>query len=114
MSVRDERDFLLRMIAMAAATVARLRGRLTGGDGGSAAEVVQSARAAQAELLGRDGALLQKLDPASAAQMLGPERILAWADLLQLEADALRAAGKADEARAVEIRALALVSLIKR
>ena len=110
MSVRDERDYLLRMIAMAAATVARLRGRLTGGGGGSAAEVVQSVRAAQAELLGRDGALLRMLDPASAAQMLGPERIPAWADLLQLEADALRADGKSAEADAVEARVNVLKS----
>ncbi len=108
MSVRDERDYLLRMIAMAAATVARLRGRLTGGEGGIAAEVVTSARTAQAELLGRDGALLRMLDPTSAAQMLGPERIPVWADLLQLEADALRADGKVDEANAVEARAKAL------
>jgi hypothetical protein len=107
-SVRDERDWLLRMIAMAAATIARLRGRLTKGDGGSAAEVVKEVRAAQAELLGRDGALLRMVDPASAAQMLGPDRIPAWADLLQLEADALRADGKVDEATATESRARAI------
>ncbi len=112
--IRDQRDYLLRMIAMAVATVARLRGRLTGGDGGSAAEVVKAARTAQAELLGKDGALLRMLDPASAAQMLGADRIPAWADLLQLEADALRADGKSDEAIAVEARANALAAPKKR
>ena len=104
--LRDERDWILRMIAAAAAAIARLREKLAGG--GSAAEVVDAARAAQGELLGKDAHLLRSLDPASAARMLGKERIPAWADLLQLEADALRAAGKVDEAAALEQRVRAL------
>ena len=104
--LRDERDYILRMIAAAAAAVARLRGKLAGGE--AAAEVVQLARAAQGELLGKDAALLRALDPASAARMLGAERIPAWADLLQVEAEALRANGRADDAAAAESRASAL------
>jgi hypothetical protein len=110
--LRDERDYLLRMIAAAAAALARLREKLTGG--GSPAEVVQAARAAQAELLGKDAALLRALDPASAARMLGADRIPAWADLLSLEADALRADGKDGEAASAESRAQVLVSQQKK
>ena len=104
--LRDERDYILRMIAVAAAALARLRERLA--SGGSAAEVVEAARAAQGELLGKDATLLRALDPASAARMLGSDRVPAWADLLQLEADALRAVGSADEAAAIDQRVSAL------
>ena len=54
------------------------------------------------------------LDPASAARMLGAERIPAWADLLQLEADALRADGKSNEANATESRARAVRATSKQ
>jgi len=104
--LRDERDYILRMIAAAAAALARLRERLA--SGGTPAEVVNAARAAQGELLGKDAMLLRALDPESAARMLGRDRVPTWADLLQLEADALRAAGKADEATALEQRVRAL------
>jgi len=104
--LRDERDYILRMIAVAAAALARLRERLA--SGGSAAEVVEAARAAQGELLGKDATLLRALDPASAARMLGADRVPAWTDLLQLEADALRAVGSADEAAAIDQRVSAL------
>lgn len=111
--LRDERDYILRMIAAAAATVARLRQRLAGG--GSAAEVVQASRAAQAELLGKDAALLRAIDPASAAQMLGGgDRLPAWVDLLRLEAEALRADGKTAEADSLEQRASTLEERAKR
>jgi len=107
--LRDERDYILRMIAAAAAAVSRLRGKLAGGE--ATAEVVQEARAAQGELLGKDAMLLRALDPASAARMLGAERIPAWVDLLQVEAEALRADGKHDDAIAVEGRSKALAQL---
>lgn len=113
--LRDERDYILRMIAAAAAAVARLRQRLTGGGAGSAAEVVHAARAAQTELLGKDASLLRAVDPASAAQMLGGvERLPAWVELLKLEADALRADGKTAEADALEQRARTLEARIRR
>lgn len=110
--LRDERDYILRMIAAAAAAVARLREKLAGG--GTPAEIVQAARAAQGELLGKDAALLRALDPDSAARMLGTERIPAWADLLQLEADALRADARLDDAAAIESRAKTLRSISER
>ena len=113
--LRDERDWILRMISAAGATVAQLRGRLTGGGGGTAVEVVKAARAAQAELLGKDAGLLRAVDPATAAQILGgTERVPAWVDLLRVEADALRADGKNTEADALEQRATALEQRAKR
>ena len=102
--LRDERDYLMRMIAAAAAIVAKLRTRLSGG--GAPDEIVREARQAQGELLGKDWGLLRALDAASAAQILGDkDKRAAWADLMRVEAEALRAAGKADEASALEQRA---------
>ncbi len=104
---RDERDYLLRMIAIAAAAVARLRERLRGG--AQASEVIKEAQAAQGQLLGKDAALLRALDPASAVHALGDkERLAVWAELLRVEAEAERAAGRIAEADALERRANAL------
>lgn len=105
--LRDERDYLLRMIAAAAAAVARLREGLR--NGASGVEVASEARSAQAELLGRDATLLMMLDPRSAAQTLGDEQRLArWIELLRVEAEALRAAGRDQEVLAIESRIAAM------
>lgn len=99
--LRDERDYILRMIAAAAAAVARLRERLVGG--AQPDEIVQGARAAQTELLGKDASLLRALDPGTAAQLLADKKRLGvWADLLRVEAEAHRQAGRADEASTLE------------
>lgn len=106
--LRNERDYILRMIAAAAAALARLRERVAAG--APAAEVVQAARAAQGELLGKDATLLRAVDPASAAHMLGDvDRLPVWAELLRVEADAQRAAGHVDDAEALEQRARVLL-----
>lgn len=102
--LRSEREYMLRMIAAAAAMVARLRERLAACSV-VADEVLKDARAAQEELLGRDAGLLRALDPASAAQLIASTAFLeAWADLMRVEADALRAAGRQEEAAAVDAR----------
>lgn len=102
--LRDERDYILRLIAAAAAAVARLRTRLAGG--GSPEEIVREAREAQGELLGKDAPLLRLLDPSSAAHALGdPARLREWAKLLRVEAEAHRAAGREAEADSLEARA---------
>ena len=103
---RDERDYILRLIAAAAAAVGRLRERLT--SQAQPAEVVREARAAQGELLGRDAMLLQAVDPASAASLLDPKRLALWAELLRVEAAAHRQAGAEREAQALEARAVVL------
>lgn len=101
--LRTERDYILRMIALAAAIVARLREKLA--KGGEAREVVAEVRVAQGELLGKDATLLRALDPATAAQLMDPQHAKAWADLLRVEAEALRSGGSSDEADAVDRRA---------
>jgi hypothetical protein len=102
--LRSEKDYIMRMIAAAAAAVARLRERLTGG--AAPEEVVQEARAAQTALLGPEALLLRALDPASAAHAIGdPDRLRAWADLLLIEAEALRKAGSNSEADVLAQRA---------
>ena len=102
--LRDRRDYLLRMIEQAAAAAARLRQRLLGGD--PVEEVVREARAAQIELLGKDAAMLAMLDGRSAAHVLGDrERLIQWAELLRVEAEAHRGAGRHAVAAALEQRA---------
>jgi hypothetical protein len=113
MSIRDERDYILRMIAVAAAAVARLRKLLTGE--GSASEIAREARSEQDKLLGKDANLLNALDAASAASFMANKETLAvWADLVQLEADALRAAGETERADARERRARALGDILPK
>lgn len=110
--LRDERDYILRLIAAAAAAVARLRSRLAGG--GSPDEIVQEARVAVGELLGKDAQLLRMLDPSSAVHALGdPDRLKQWVQLLGVEAAAQRAAGREPEAVALEARASGLASGLK-
>ena len=105
--LRSEKDYIMRMIAAAAAAVARLRERLTGG--AAPQEIVEEARAAQTALLGPEALLLRALDPASAAHAIGDaDRLRAWTDLLLVESEALRKAGQITEADALEQRALAL------
>jgi len=105
--LREQRDFLLRLINQASIALARLRERLLGGTNPD--EIVAAARAAQGELLGKDAAMLTMLDPASAAHVLGDNQLVAmWAELLSLEADAHRSAGRDTEARALDQRATIL------
>jgi hypothetical protein len=110
--LRTERDYILRMIAVAAAAIARLREKLA--KQGEVADVVAEVRVVQGELLGKDASLLRALDPASAAQLMDPQHAKAWADLLRLEADAMRASGSGDEAAAVEQRAAVLEARAKK
>jgi hypothetical protein len=105
--LREEKDYLLRLINQASIALARLRERLLGGT--TPDEIVQAARAAQGELLGKDAPMLRLLDPASAAHVLGDKQILAmWADLLRVEADAHRKVGRVDEADRLARRAQSL------
>lgn len=101
-------DYLLRLIQQAAAALRRLRGRLSGGDD-AAQEVAAEAHAVIGELLGTRRELFDRLDPHSAAQLLGdPERVRLWADLLTLRADAVAATGNRDEAGRLTQRSTAL------
>jgi hypothetical protein len=110
--LRYERDYIMRMIAAAAAAVARLRAKLAGGAPGN--DVVGEARTAQTALLGSEALLLRALDPASAAHAIGdPERLEAWSALLSVEAEALRTTGDDVGAEQILKRAAALSELAK-
>lgn len=100
-------DYLLRMIAQAAAALRRMREKLIGG--GSADEVLRDAGAAIGELLGPQRMLLERLDASSAASIVGnADTVRAWSMflLLQAEAEALR--GNRTEAARLSSRARAL------
>ena len=99
--LRSERDYIMRMIALAAAAVARLREKLAAG--AKPVEIIGEVRSAQSQLLGKDLAIYRALDGASAASLIGDrETMRAWADLLELEAEALRADGESAEAARLE------------
>jgi hypothetical protein len=68
MSLRDEHDLILRTVAVAAAALARLRQRMSGG-GERLVDIVTEARTAQGELLGKDAPMLRVLDPDSASHI---------------------------------------------
>ena len=106
--LREQRDFLLRLINQASIALAAMRERLLAGTNPD--EIVRAARTAQGELLGKDAAMLTMLDPASAAHVLGDKQLVAmWAELLRLEAEAHRRAGRDTEARALEQRSTVLL-----
>ena len=106
----QRQDYLLRLIAQAAAALRRLRERLVGGD--APAEIVEEARAAQRALLGKDVSLLRALEPATAAGLVGDRRRIAlWAELVRVEGAALRREGRDAEGAALEARADALARL---
>lgn len=100
-------DYLLRLIAQAAAAMRRLRELLVGG--GSAEEVVRDAGAAIGTLLGPQGPLLERLDASSAAIIVGnADTVRAWSSLLLLQSEAESMRGNEAEARRLAARARAL------
>lgn len=107
--LRSERDYIMRMIALAAAAVARLREKLAAG--AKPADIIGEVRSAQSQLLGKDLAIYRALDGASAASLIGDKETMgAWADLLELEAEALEADGESAEAARIE----AIVAALRR
>jgi len=102
-------DYLLRLITQAAAALRRLREKLEGG--ASASEVAHQAGAAIGELLGPQRALLERLDTASAAQIVGnADTVRAWSSLIELQADAEDALGHSAASQRLRSRARSLTS----
>lgn len=100
-------DYLLRLITQAGAALRRLREKLVGG--GSADEVVRDAGAAIGELLGPQRALLERLDAASAAGIVGnADTVRAWSQLLLLQSEAETLRGNRTDAARLSARARAL------
>lgn len=101
-------DYLLRMIAQAAAALRRLREKL---GHGTEDEVVREAGAAIGQLLGPQRGLLEMLDAASAARSVGnPDTVRAWSELLMLQADAESLRGNEPAATRLRARATALLA----
>jgi hypothetical protein len=101
-----KRDVVLRWIEEFGRLIARLLRRGTAGDLDLALEEIERATG---DLLGGLAPLVPKLDAASAAQIIAdPDRIFAWAQLVELgglvaEARGDAGAGLAARARAVEL-----------
>lgn len=107
MSASRREDYLLRQAKAIAAMLAAIAGRRLSGDADQARSELEQAYSL---LLGSQGDLLRQVDAATAAKLLGsPERILAFAQLLEeeaaQEADASRRALLQD--RAIELRGAA-------
>jgi hypothetical protein len=100
-------DYILRLIQQAAAALRRFRERLGSGD--SAEAVSTDVSTAIATLLGPQRAMLERLDGWSAANLLGdPERVFLWAEMVRLQSDLERAAGRDAAADQLATRAAAL------
>lgn len=103
----EKRDYILRMIAQLRQLAEALVGKVRSGE--DSAELQAQARESLAGLLGPMGDVAQRLDSASAAQMVNdPDILSAWAHVLAAEAEAHRAAGDAASAGALARRALEL------
>ena len=101
-----QRDVVLRWIEQLARLVARLLGRGSPGDLATARDQVDEA---VASLLGPLAPILPRLEADSAAELLGdPERIFAYAQLLDLDAAIGEAMGEREAAPDVRARAVAL------
>jgi hypothetical protein len=97
-------DYLLRMMQQATEAVRRVRERLHGGE--PPAALLPEIHAAERELLGTQRDLLRRLDPRTAAELLGDaRRARLWAELLRAEAAVHAAGGHGDAAAAAERRA---------
>lgn len=103
----EKRDYILRMIAQIRQMVQALVGRARQGE--DTAELLAQARESLAGLLGPMADVAQRLDSASAAQMVNDPDVLAtWAQVVAAEAEVYRAAGDAASADALTRRALEL------
>lgn len=101
-----QRDVVLRWIEQLGRLIARLLGRGSAGDLVAAREQVD---AAVTTLLGPLAALLPRVDAPSAAELIrDPERLFAYAQLLDLDGAILEAGGDPGTARERRARAVAL------
>ena len=112
----ERRDYLLRLIQQASAAARRIRELLTG-EGAQATDLVREADQEISALLGggSQAQLLERVDADTAVRLVGDaERIRAWIDLLQAQAEALTKSGDGVQAQRVQDRAAALESAAAR
>ncbi|HYR09800.1 MAG TPA: hypothetical protein VEQ60_18645 [Longimicrobium sp.] len=103
----EKRDYILRMIAQVRRLAEALMGKVRQSE--DAAELLAQARESLSGLLGPMSDVVQRLDSASAAQMVNdPDVLGAWAHVVAAEAEAHRAGGDAATAHALTRRALEL------
>ena len=101
-----ERDYLMRMIAQLSAVIARI---LFAKNAQNYVEALQLAQNAYGQLLGLNGELVEQMDAATLALLLGEkEKIKALATLLREEGDILHLQGNAPAGNAKYEKALAL------
>ena len=106
-SSSEKRDYILRMIAQMRQMVEALMGKV--GENENPAELLAQARDSLDTLLGPMAGVVQRLDSASAAQMVNdPLIIAAWAEVVAAEAEVHRTAGDAAADDALGRRALEL------
>lgn len=102
-----QRDYILRMIALVAAAIARAVRRREEGD---AAGARTELRGATRELLGPAADLVGQVDPRTAANIIGdPQRMALFARLLHADAEFLRILQRPAEGDQADRRALALL-----
>lgn len=104
MSPLQRDDYILRQARAIAAILARVAGlRLEG----STEEARTGLEGAYATLLGSQAGLIRRVDPSTAAKLIGSSgKILSFAALIEEEAEQERAAGRKDllRARAEELK----------
>lgn len=109
-----QRDYVLRLLEVAAAALRRLR-ELLGAGTAEPEVIVEEARAAQAALFGDTWPLLQRVDAATATALIrDPRQLALWADLLRAEADASRCAGDTERADYLDTRATVVADAAER
>jgi hypothetical protein len=106
MPVRPQEDYLLRLIQQMVRALAEIAGLRNAGELDQAFDEVERATRT---LLGDAADLLVRLDPGTAAQILGdPDRVLVWAKLVSEKAEILRLRGDGAGSRIETARAIAL------
>jgi hypothetical protein len=110
----EQEDYLIRIIKQAAEAIRRLRGKLTESPAAVPA-VLAEGNVAVEQLLGAQADMLSRLDAETAVRLVGSSRrVWLWADLVELEADALDIIGDCDAAATKRARTVSLRTAIDR
>jgi len=107
-----QKDYILRLIETAGAALRRALRRKSDGDlDGARQEIAIST----AELLGPAAELLNRVDAATAIDLLAdPRRVVLWASLMSVDAAVLRAMKRIEAAESLEQRSAALLNELDR
>jgi hypothetical protein len=98
-------DFLLRMIQRLAEVIGRIMGLAKAGQTDEALRALEDEKRAQ---LGMPGEMLNRLPPEELARVLGPEKSMILAALLDAEADIARMSGDVERGKERGLRANAV------